>query len=105
MTKADLVRAVYEQHGALTKSEARAAVESILEITKKRLLGGQRILITNFGNFAVMERRKRRGRSPITGEIISIRPRRTLVFRPARKLDDRLNPVHADAGGGADAEE
>ena len=98
MTKAGLVRVLYERHGALTKSEASQVVDRILRIMKDRVLQGERILITNFGSFEVLARRTRRGRNPATGEIISIRPRRTIVFRSARKLERALNGEWPEGG-------
>jgi len=91
MTKAGLVRILQESGGSLTKAEASDAVDSILDILKKKMAAGERILITNVGCFEVLDRKERRGRNPATGDIIRIRPRRTVVFRTARKLEERLN--------------
>ena len=91
MTKASLVRILQERGGNLTKAEASEAVDSIIEIMKRRMAQGERILITNVGCFEVLDRKERRGRNPATGDIIRIRPRRTVVFRTARKLEEILN--------------
>ena len=92
MTKAALVKQVHVD-AAVSKTEASRAVETILGLMKRTLGGGERILVTNFGSFEVLDRRERRGRNPATGEIIPIRPRRTVVFRSAQKLELRLNPA------------
>ena len=91
MTKADLVSMVYEQNGTDTRVEASQTVDHILAVMKDHLAKGNRLLVTNFGSFEVLDRRRRRGRNPVTGEIISIQPRRTLVFRCSRKLEKQLN--------------
>jgi nucleoid DNA-binding protein len=98
MTKAGLIHDLYEQHGALTRTEAGVAIEAILDIMKSRVARGQRILVTNFGSFEVLARKVRRGRNPVTGEIIAICPRRTLVFRTARRLEEALNGNGDSAG-------
>ena len=91
MTKAGLVRILLEQQSGFTRTQAARTVDTLLAVMKERILRGDRILITNFGSFEVMSRKRRRGRNPITGEIITILPRRTLVFRSAKKLEEQLN--------------
>ena len=91
MTKAGLVQALHEQQSSLTKTEATRAIETILDVLKESIIRKERVLITNFGSFEVLARAERRGRNPATGEIIQIRPRRTVVFRAAQKLEVELN--------------
>jgi nucleoid DNA-binding protein len=86
MTKADLARAVYERHGGMSNQEARRIVDSIFEIIKRQLLGGEEIHIVGFGTLEVVRRRSRRGRNPVTGETIQLPERRVLIFRPSRAI-------------------
>jgi DNA-binding protein HU-beta len=91
-TKADLVHAVYERHGGLTKNEASAVVEAILATVKTNLVSGRPVRIKNFGTFVVTERPGRQGVNPTNGEKIFIPAHSGLTFRPSRSLRDLLSP-------------
>jgi integration host factor subunit alpha len=92
MTKADLVDAVYERHGGLTKDEAAEIVDTILKTVKTSLRRGRTVRIKNFGTFEVTARPGRIGVNPVNGEKIFIRPHKGLSFRPARRLMDVMGP-------------
>jgi integration host factor subunit alpha len=92
MTKADLVEAVYERHGGLTKDEAAEIVDTILKTVKTSLRRGRTVRIKNFGTFEVTARPGRIGVNPVSGEKIFIRPHKGLSFRPARRLKDVMAP-------------
>lgn len=92
MTKADLVEAVYERHGGLTKDEAAEIVDTILKTVKTSLRRGRTVRIKNFGTFEVTARPGRVGVNPVSGERIFIRPHKGLSFRPARRLMDVMGP-------------
>jgi nucleoid DNA-binding protein len=86
MTKADLVRFVYERHGAMTNREAAKYVDILFDVIKERLLNGESVHIVGFGTLEVVSRKARPGRNPITGERIELAGRRALVFRPSRSV-------------------
>ena len=97
MTKADLVDAVYERHGGLTKDEAAEIVDTILKTVKTSLRRGRTVRIKNFGTFEVTARPGRVGVNPVSGEKIFIRPHTGLSFRPARRLMDVMGPRKRDS--------
>jgi len=97
MTKADLVEAVYERHGGLTKDEAAEIVDTILKTVKTSLRRGRTVRIKNFGTFEVTARPGRVGVNPVSGEKIFIRPHKGLSFRPARRLMDVMVPRKRDS--------
>lgn len=97
MTKADLVDAVYERHGGLTKDEAAEIVDTILKTVKTSLRRGRTVRIKNFGTFEVTARPGRVGVNPVSGERIFIRPHKGLSFRPARRLMDVMGPRKRDS--------
>ena len=97
MTKADLVEAVYERHGGLTKDEAAEIVDTILKTVKTSLRRGRTVRIKNFGTFEVTARPGRVGVNPVSGEKIFIRPHKGLSFRPARRLMDVMGPRKRDS--------
>lgn len=90
MTKADLMDAVYERMG-LSRWEAAAAVDAVLEVLKEALQEGERIHIVNFGTFRVRQKRERIGRNPKTGEALVIAPRTVLTFNPSRILHELVS--------------
>jgi integration host factor subunit alpha len=97
MTKADLVEAVYERHGGLTKDEAAEIVDTIIKTVKTSLRRGRTVRIKNFGTFEVTARPGRVGVNPVSGEKIFIRPHKGLSFRPARRLMDVMGPRKRDS--------
>jgi integration host factor subunit alpha len=97
MTKADLVDAVYERHGGLTKDEAAEIVDTIIKTVKTSLRRGRTVRIKNFGTFEVTARPGRVGVNPVSGEKIFIRPHKGLSFRPARRLMDVMGPRKRDS--------
>ncbi len=90
MTKADIVERIYERVG-FSKKEAADVVESIFEVIKGRLEGGEKVKISGFGNFVINDKRPRKGRNPQTGEEIVISGRRVLTFKPSQVLKRTIN--------------
>lgn len=89
-TKADLIDAVYDRHGGLTKDEAAEIVDTIFKTVKTSLADGRPVKIKNFGTFEITRRPGRVGVNPVSGEKIFIRPHRGLSFKPARRLKDEM---------------
>jgi integration host factor subunit alpha len=98
VTKADLVRAVYEAHGGLSRREAVEIVDRLLEGIRRALLREGRIKISGFGRLEVVRRKARMGRNPYTGEKIPIPEKATVVLRPSPVLLRRL-AAGSDAKG------
>jgi integration host factor subunit alpha len=90
MTKADLVDKIHANTG-LTKDEAFAYLETVLETIKKTLETAETVKITGFGSFVVNKKNSRRGRNPQTGEQITITARKVLTFKPSPVLKSTIN--------------
>lgn len=90
MTKADLIESVYLKTG-FSKKESAEIVETVFDLMKSTLEGGEKIKIAGFGNFVVKEKATRRGRNPQTGEEIEISSRKILTFKPSQVLKSALN--------------
>jgi integration host factor subunit alpha len=90
MTKADLVDKIHANTG-LTKDEAFAYLETILETIKKTLETAETVKITGFGSFVVKKKENRKGRNPQTGEPITITARKILTFKPSTLLRQAIN--------------
>ena len=90
MTKADLVDKMHA-HTGLTKDEAFACLETVLETIKKTLEMAETVKINGFGSFIVKEKKSRRGRNPQTGEPITITARKVLTFKPSTVLKNAIH--------------
>ena len=91
ITKAYLVDQVHEEHSQLSKKECVHAVEAFFSIAKAALIGGDKLLFSNFGKFSVKSKKQRKGRNPQTGESILLQPRRVIVFKESGTLKERIN--------------
>jgi integration host factor subunit alpha len=90
LTKADIINAVQVEEG-LTKQQGTEIVETLIEIIKSTLEGGEDVLISGFGKFCVREKSERKGRNPATGNDLMLSPRKVVTFKCSGKLRDRIN--------------
>ena len=90
LTKADLVKRIYNLHGGLTRREAADVVDQILQAMKTSLLDGRSVKIQNFGVLEVSDREGRAGVDPSSGERIFIPSHKGLSFRPSPKLKNTI---------------
>ena len=95
LVKADIIDQVYEKVG-FTRQEAAKAVEILFDVIKSELSNGNNVRISRFASFVLREKRARNARNPKTGEMIRIRPRTVLTFKPSRQLLDSTNQFHSD---------
>ena len=71
MTKQDFVDAVADQAG-MSKRDAGAAVDAVLETITATLRKGDSVTFTGFGKFSTSARAARMGVNPRTGERVQI---------------------------------
>lgn len=69
--KDELVRDVAER-SELGVTEAKRALDQMLEAIEEHLANGDEVRLTGFGKFSVSRRSARTGRNPQTGESIEI---------------------------------
>jgi integration host factor subunit alpha len=86
VTKNDLSDAVYHSHGGLSRAEALQVVDLMFSIIRARLMRGEKVLLSGFGCFRVVQRRDRKGVNPRTGEPLVIKGRKAVVFTPGGRL-------------------
>ena len=91
-TKSDLVNRVYEKVG-FTRKEAVYDVEILFNEIKLGLTEGENVKISGFAGFYLRQKKERIARNPKTGELITIKARRVLTFKPSRQLLDSTNRV------------
>ena len=95
MTKAEIVQAIYARVGGFSKKESADIVDLVFEMMKDTLAKGERIKVTNFGNFVLRDKRERQGRNPQTGDPLVITGRRVLSFRASPILRNAINQTDA----------
>jgi DNA-binding protein HU-beta len=86
MNKNNLSKAVHDVHGGMSYTDALKIVDLIFDIIKRRLVDGEKVLISGFGCFRVVTRKDRKGVNPQSGDAIVIRGRKAVVFKPSKYL-------------------
>ena len=89
LTKAQLAEMLFEQIG-LNKRESKDMVDAFFDLIGDRLVHGQEVKLTGFGNFQMRVKAPRPGRNPRTGELIPIAARCVVTFHASQKLKDQL---------------
>lgn len=91
MTKAELVESLYKKFdGEVTKKMTADMIDAIFENMTVAIKKEKRFSYPGFGTFMVRSRKARKGRNPQTGEVIKIKASKTVGFRAAKALKDRL---------------
>lgn len=89
LTRAAIAEAIHRKLG-VSRAEALAMVESILDHMGNALENGENVKISGFGTFLLRDKGERIGRNPKTGVEVPITPRRVLTFRASQMLKDRV---------------
>jgi DNA-binding protein HU-beta len=89
MNKAELVAKMSDDAG-ISKTQANAAVDSMIEAVSKTLKGGGKVTLVGFGTFSVSKRKARAGRNPKTGEAIKIKAKKVAKFKAGKELAEKL---------------
>ncbi len=89
MNKGDLINQVAESAN-LTKAQAGAALDAVLDSVGGALKGGDKVTLIGFGTFSVSNRSARTGRNPKTGKEIDIPAKTVVKFKPGKKLSDSV---------------
>ena len=89
MNKAELVAKLSDDAG-ITKTQANAALDSLVEAVTKTLKGGGKVTLVGFGTFSVSKRAARTGRNPQTGATIKIKAKKVARFKAGKELTGKL---------------
>jgi integration host factor subunit alpha len=95
LTKAHLADLLFEQIG-LNKRESKDMVEAFFTLISDKLIEGEDVKISSFGNFQIRTKAPRPGRNPRTGDAVSVRAKAVPFFKSGKELRERLN-LHGDA--------
>jgi nucleoid DNA-binding protein len=80
----DLVNAIVANNVTLTKTAAKAILQSAFASIQAEADAGETVRIHNFGTFVNKTRAARTGRNPATGEAIAIAESTSLHFKPTK---------------------
>lgn len=89
MTKEQLIAAVASDIKT-SKSQAAAALKSVLDNVSGTLKKGQSLTLTGFGTFSVSKRKARMGVNPRTGAKIKIAATKVPKFKAGKSLKDAV---------------
>lgn len=90
MNKTELAAIIAEKTG-LTKKDAEAVLNAIMDSVKEALAKGDKVSLEGFGTFEVRERAAREGKNPRTGEKLTIAACKVPAFKPGKALKDKVN--------------
>ena len=90
MNKTELIAEVANKAG-LTKVQAEAAVNAVIDSMTDALAGGDKIQLFGFGTFEVKDLKARVGINPRTKETMEIPASKRTVFSAGKKLKDAVN--------------
>lgn len=85
MLKKDLVERIADVTG-ITKKQARAALDAVLDSISESLQDGEPVLLTGFGKFEVRTRAARKGINPKTMEEIMLPETKVPAFKAGKTL-------------------
>jgi DNA-binding protein HU-beta len=87
--KAEVVDRIAELTG-IPKTRVAMCYDTLFELLAEALAKGDKVAVPNFGTFNVSGRPARIGRNPATGAPIQIAASKTVRFKVAKALKDRL---------------
>ena len=90
LTKKDIINSIYMQIG-FSKKISENLLEDILNILIISLIKYKKIKISNFGTFAIVNKKQRIGRNPKTKEKKIISERNVVLFKPSREFRNFVN--------------
>ena len=96
LTKAQLAELLFDQIG-LNKRESKDMIDAFFDLISQKLVDGQDVKISGFGNFQIRSKAPRPGRNPRTGEAIPIEARRVVTFHASYKLKESIQGITSQA--------
>lgn len=89
MNKTELIAAMAEK-AEISNKDAEKVLTAFTNIVANTLIDGDKIAITGFGTFEVVERAARTGRNPKTGDTIEIAASKSPKFKAGKALKDAV---------------
>ena len=106
VTKKEIVKELSERY-RLSQVDTKLVVQGTFDAIMDAIVQHGRIELRNFGVFEVKQRAARKARNPRTGEEVYVPPKKVVVFKPGRLMEERVaqapvpgEPSKAPAGAG-----
>ena len=89
-TRKDLSNKIYQNLG-FSKNISSTIIDNFFETLIQGLLNSNKIKISSFGSFKVINKKERIGRNPKTKIEAKIVPRKVVKFKPSLLVKEKLN--------------
>ena len=89
-TRKDLALNVYQNLG-VSKNFSLNIVDDFFEVMVSELIKTNKVKISSFGTFEIINKKERIGRNPKTKIEAKISSRKVVKFKPSKKFKDILN--------------
>jgi len=89
MTKREIVRSISEKL-ELTQQSTKEIVQKTFDAIVETLVTQRRVELRNFGVFEVKRRAPRKARNPKTGEIVAVKEKFVVTFKPGKVMEERV---------------
>ena len=89
MNKGELIATIAEA-GGITRVRAELVLNKVLSNVTKAMEQGERVTLSGFGSFKVVEKAAQKGRNPQTGQAIVIPAHNVVKFKPGKHLCRRV---------------
>ena len=89
-TRKDLSNKIYKSLG-LSKNISSKIIEAFFETLISELIKSNKIKISSFGTFSILNKKERMGRNPKTGVQAKIFSRKVVKFKPSLFFKKKIN--------------
>ena len=89
-TRKELYNKIYKILG-FSKNFSSTIIDNFFEILIQELLKSNKVKISSFGTFKVINKKERIGRNPKTKIEAKIVPRKVVKFKPSLLIKEKLN--------------
>ncbi len=89
MTKKEIVKELSERY-RLSQVDTKLVVQGTFDAIMDAIVQHGRIELRNFGVFEVKQRAARKARNPRTGDEVYVPPKKVVVFKPGRLMEERV---------------
>ena len=91
-TRKDLSNKIYQNLG-FSKNFSSTIIDNFFEIIVQEILKSEKVKISSFGTFKVINKKERIGRNPKTKIEAKIVPRKVVKFKPSLLVKEKLNSL------------
>ena len=90
LTRKNLSSKIYQTIG-FSKNFSSVIIDNFFESLVEELINENKVKISSFGTFKVINKKERIGRNPKTKVEVKIAPRKVVTFKPSLFIKEKLN--------------